>query len=126
MLALVAERLRTAVRPEDTAARLGGDEFALLLEEVASPAEALAVARRAVDAVAAPFELAGQQVRASVSIGVAHRSADDGTVEELIAEADAAMYEAKGAGKGRAVLFRPGPRNAVATAGRPDAGAGLL
>jgi diguanylate cyclase (GGDEF)-like protein len=121
LLALVAERLRAVVRPEDTAARLGGDEFALLLDEVASPAEALAVARRAVDAVAAPFEITGWSVRASVSIGVAYRSVDDSTVEEMIAEADAAMYEAKRAGKGRAVPFHPGLRNAPVTAGRPVA-----
>jgi diguanylate cyclase (GGDEF)-like protein len=121
LLALVAERLRAVVRPADTAARLGGDEFALLIEEVASPAEALAVAGRAVDAVAAPFELAGRPVRASVSIGVACRSADDGTVEELVAEADAAMYEAKLAGKGRAVLSRPSLRNAPVLAGRHPA-----
>jgi diguanylate cyclase (GGDEF)-like protein len=123
LLALVAERLRAVVRPEDTAARLGGDEFALLLDEVASPAEALAVARRAVDAVAAPFKLAGRpgHVRASVSIGVAYRSADDGTVEEIIAESDAAMYEAKRAGKGQAVLFHPGLRVVPVTAGRPVA-----
>lgn len=119
LLALVAERLRSVVRPGDTAARLGGDEFALLLEEVASPAEALAVARRAVDAVAAPLEIAGQPVGAFVSIGVAYRSVDDSNVEAIIAEADAAMYEAKRAGKGRAVLFHPGLRNAVATSGRP-------
>ena len=121
LLALVAERLRTVVRLGDTAARLGGDEFAMLLEEIASVDEALAVAGRAVDAVAAPFELAGRPAMASVSIGVAHRSVAGGTVEELIAEADAAMYEAKRAGKGRAVLFHPGLRESLRTGAAPEA-----
>ncbi len=121
LLALVAERLRTVVRPADTVARLGGDEFALLLEELASGDEALAVAERAIEAVAAPFELAGQPVSASVSIGVALRSADGATVEELVQEADAAMYEAKRAGKGRAVLFRAGLRRPPGKAEAPEA-----
>ena len=85
-------------------ARLGGDEFALLLEDVASVDAALAVAARVVDAVAEPFDLAGQHTRTSVSIGVAFRTAQDATLDDLLADADAAMYEAKAAGKGRAVL----------------------
>jgi len=105
LLTLVAERLRTVVRPEDTVARLGGDEFALLLEELASGDEALAIAERALEAIAVPFELAHQPVSASISIGVAVRAAEGTTVEELLQEADAAMYQAKRDGKGRAVLF---------------------
>ncbi|MGK2850175.1 MAG: diguanylate cyclase domain-containing protein [Candidatus Limnocylindrales bacterium] len=115
LLALVAEQLLTVVRPADTVARLGGDEFALLLEDVASGDEALAVGERVVSAVAAPFELAGQPVRTSVSVGVTFRSATGATVEELVQEADAAMYEAKRTGKGRAVRFQPGLRGPSGT-----------
>jgi len=111
LLALVAERLRAAVRPADTVARLGGDEFALLLEVLSSTDEVLAVAERVRRSFEPPFELAGQPVSASASIGVAVRSAGgangDANGDELVQEADVAMYEAKQAGKGRAVVFRP-------------------
>ncbi len=103
LLMLVGERLRTVVRAGDTAARFGGDEFVLLLEEVDSLEAALAVAARAIDALAEPFDLAGQLASTSVSIGVAFRHVKDATVEGLVQDADAAMYEAKRAGKGRAV-----------------------
>ncbi len=119
LLSVVAERLRSVVRAEDTAARLGGDEFGLLLEEVETADEALAVAQRAIDAVAAPIEIAGQSVHASVSIGVAFRPADGATVDQLVEEADAAMYAAKRAGKGRAVACSQALIYAAKTAGTP-------
>ena len=104
LLTLVGERLRTVVRAPDTVARIGGDEFALLLEDIASADAALAVATRATDALAEPFDLAGQSTRASVSIGVALGSAQDATADGLLQQADAAMYQAKASGKGRTVL----------------------
>lgn len=108
LLSLVAERLLAVVRPAETVARLGGDEFALLLEDVASGDEALAVGERVVGAFVAPFQLAGEPVKASVSVGVAFRSAAGATVAELVQEADAAMYEAKRTGKARVVQFHAG------------------
>ena len=122
LLALVAERLRTVARAGDTVARLGGDEFALLLEDVASADAALAVATRVIDVIAEPFDLAGQSARTSVSIGVAFGFAKDTTVEDVVQDADAAMYEAKADGKGRAVLSAgggsaPEPGRAAPTAG---------
>ncbi len=107
LLALVGGRLRSVLRPADTVARLGGDEFVLLLEDLASDEEALVVARRTIDALAAPYDLAGQSVRISASIGVAQRIADGATAAGLVREADLAMYSAKQAGKGCAVRFSP-------------------
>ncbi len=104
LLRLVGERLRKVIRAGDSAARLGGDEFALLLEEVASTHAALAVAARTITAIAEPFDLAGAFASTSVSIGVACRSAKGTIGEDLIGDADAAMYEAKRAGKAQAVL----------------------
>ncbi len=109
LLILIGERLRTVVRAGDTAARLGGDEFALLLEDVTSVDVALKVAARATDLLAEPFDLADQPTRMSVSIGVAFRSAPGATLDELLKEADAAMYQAKADGKGRAVLSAGSP-----------------
>ena len=91
----------------DTTARLGGDEFALLLEDLMTADAALMVAERALRLIAKPFDLGDQSVTVSASIGVA--VATDGTtgVDALIQEADAAMYAAKRAGKGRAMRAAP-------------------
>jgi diguanylate cyclase (GGDEF)-like protein len=107
LLALVAERLRTVVRVMDTVARLGGDEFALLLEELTTADGALVVAERAVSLFRTPFDLAGQSVNISASIGVALRADGSGGADELVHEADEAMYQAKRAGKGRVVRSAP-------------------
>ena len=115
-LALVAERLRSVVRPEDTVARLGGDEFGLLLEELTSVDQALAVAERAIAAVSAPMDLDGRAATASLSIGVAFRAVADATADELLREADTAMYGAKGAGKCRVVQYTDGMDSAGAVA----------
>jgi diguanylate cyclase (GGDEF)-like protein len=107
LLVLVAERLLTAVRGSDTVARLGGDEFALLLEDLASADAALVVAERALSLLTKPFELHGQSVNMSASIGVALRTKGGFGAEALTNEADVAMYEAKRSGKGRVVRSAP-------------------
>ena len=106
LLALVAERLVTAAREADTVTRLGGDEFAVLLEDLATENQALVVAERAVSLLADSFNLAGKSANVSASIGVALRADDSTGTDTLLAEADAAMYEAKRAGKGRVVSSR--------------------
>jgi diguanylate cyclase (GGDEF)-like protein len=106
LLALVAERLLMTVRDVDTVARLGGDEFAVLLEDLTSEGEAVLVGERAVNLMKAPFDLSGKSVNVSASIGVALRADDSTGTDTLLAEADAAMYEAKRAGKGRVVRSR--------------------
>jgi diguanylate cyclase (GGDEF)-like protein len=103
LLALVAERLLMAVRSVDTVARLGGDEFAVLLEDLRTEDEALVVAERAVGLLEAPFDLEGKSANVSASIGVAVRDDDSTGTDTLLAEADAAMYEANRTGKGRVV-----------------------
>ena len=97
LLVTVAQRLTEHLRPRDTAARLGGDEFAVLLEQV-TPAEALATGQRLLAAVTAPVVVDGVEVVPLISIGVA--CADPGSrgvegAEELLRDADAAMYQAK-------------------------------
>ena len=107
LLALVAERLMKVVRGADTVARLGGDEFAVLLEAVTSVDGPVVVAERALSLLSMPFELSGQSVNVGASIGIAVQADGKTGADAFIHEADAAMYEAKRAGKGRAVSATP-------------------
>ncbi|MGI9659801.1 MAG: putative bifunctional diguanylate cyclase/phosphodiesterase, partial [Gaiellaceae bacterium] len=102
----VAARLRTCLRPTDTAARLGGDEFALLLEETRTPDEAIEVAERVLRAMGEPFHLGDRESFTQTSIGIAMSTLVDAT-DELIRNADIAMYQAKQRGKGTYVVFEP-------------------
>ena len=96
LLVDVAQRLSVEVRPSDTAARLGGDEFIVLCERLSDPGrEAVAVARRLLAAMRRPFELEGQQVAISASIGVAVATGGEAP-DTLVSRADGAMYRAKG------------------------------
>jgi diguanylate cyclase (GGDEF)-like protein len=107
LLQEVAGRLRTCLRPEDTAARLGGDEFAVLLEEVADQDEALATAARIHAAMRVPVELAGRAVIIGLSIGVELSTPTDARADELLRRADLALYRAKADGKGGYAVFDP-------------------
>jgi diguanylate cyclase (GGDEF)-like protein len=98
VLVAVAERLRAALRPGYIGARLGGDEFAILLER-STREESEAVAVRLVDALRAPFALEGREVSVHASIGIADAEPGDVT-EDLLRNADVAMYAAKTNGKG--------------------------
>ena len=104
LLVGVANRLQTCVRTGDTVARMGGDEFAVLLER-AQPGEATSLAERLLHVLHHPFEVEGQEIFVTASIGVAdnlgHRrmGADSATLPELLRDADIAMYEAKSRGK---------------------------
>jgi diguanylate cyclase (GGDEF)-like protein/PAS domain S-box-containing protein len=90
---------------DDTLARLGGDEFAVLLDDIKDPSDAIRVANRIQDAVAAPFAFNGQEVFSSASIGIVLSSADRDRAEDLLRDADIAMYRAKAAGKARCEVF---------------------
>src|SRR4051795_6395174 len=111
LLVLVAGRLRRWLRPSDTAARFGGDEFAVLLEDLDTSNAAQIVAQRVLDSLREPFEIQGQEVYVGASIGIAS-SAHPGS-DDLLRNADLAMYRAKGLGKGRHQIFEPGMHVAV-------------
>jgi diguanylate cyclase (GGDEF)-like protein len=119
LLVAVAHRLQACVRPEDTVARLGGDEFAILLERAETPEVAAAAARRVLDGLLTPFTLRGSQVVVSASVGVALGAESE--IDELLREADVAMYMAKAHGKARFELATGG---GPATARTGAAGAG--
>jgi diguanylate cyclase (GGDEF)-like protein len=110
LLMAVAERIGGCLRVGDTAARLGGDEFAILLEDVCDATEAVAVAERITQALRAPFPLAGREVFVSSSIGIVCGHAGG---EELLRNADVAMYRAKAEGNGRYAVFEPSMRAEV-------------
>lgn len=106
MLTSVADRLQHCVREGDTVARLGGDEFTLLLEQLDSPQEAMAMAARVQRAISSPLDLDGNRVSTPASIGVAILDPECDALTTL-RRADQAMYAAKHDGKGRQVLFDP-------------------
>jgi diguanylate cyclase (GGDEF)-like protein len=103
LLAWFADRIREALRGDDTAARLGGDEFAILLERTAGDDAGRRVARRLADALLEPVWLAGREVFAFASIGIASSDLTTRTADDLLRNADVAMYRAKRNG-GRAAL----------------------
>lgn len=106
VLTQVASRLRTCLRPGDTAARLGGDEFAILLEE-AGRTGSVHVAQRFLEAVHVPFFAQQREIVVRASVGIAVAAAGEWTAEELLRNADVAMYSAKGHGKSRFDVFEP-------------------
>ena len=99
LLRAVAARLGQNVRSGDTIARLGGDEFAVLLPTVTDAAAPAAVARKVVEAFAAPFDVCGRQLFVSASIGVSVFPDDASDAEQLLQNADAAMYRSKQGGR---------------------------
>jgi diguanylate cyclase (GGDEF)-like protein len=114
LLRTVAERLVAVLQPGDTAARLGGDEFAVLLEDISKPRDAELVATRLIDAVRAPVRLAGVDALVGASVGVAVSVAGTERADDLLRNADLAMYRAKSAGKGRHELFAAHMRDGIA------------
>jgi diguanylate cyclase (GGDEF)-like protein/PAS domain S-box-containing protein len=108
VLAAVAQRLRETVRPGDTAARLGGDEFAVLVTDVADADEAASIARRIEQALAPAFYVGSRLVPIACSLGIALIPDDRLTVDEILRNADAAMYAAKRTGRHTHVIYESG------------------
>jgi diguanylate cyclase (GGDEF)-like protein len=113
LLIAVSDRITACLRPNDHAARLGGDEFAVLLDGITDVNEAQLVASRITEALRMPVPLGGQDVRVGASIGIAPARADL-TSDELLRNADLAMYTAKSQGKGSFQLFQPAMNAEVA------------
>jgi len=106
VLTAVADRLQQSLRDGDTAARLGGDEFAVLCDDLVDEGEAVQIAERLGEAIAArPVKLAGRELVVTVSIGVAFAALSSQRPEALLRDADAAMYRAKERGRARYELF---------------------
>ena len=105
LLISVSERLAEMLRDSDTVARLGGDEFVILAEDLDSDAEALAVAERVLHALEEPFLVGSAEVSMLASVGVSITHDHEAEPEDLLREADVAMYRAKGSGGHNLELF---------------------
>ncbi len=105
LLVAVAERIKSNLREEDTISRQGGDEFTLLLGDIEHVHQADSLLSRIVEVLAEPYEIDGQTIDISVSLGATLYPADDGDIDTLIRHADKAMYQAKLAGKNRCQIF---------------------
>jgi Amt family ammonium transporter len=105
LLKAVSDRLRAALRPQDSAARLGGDEFAVLVENILTISDLETVASRVQTEMQRPFEIFGNPIQAGASIGVAMAGPEHTAPELLIRDADFAMYTVKQAGGGRYEIF---------------------
>jgi diguanylate cyclase (GGDEF)-like protein/PAS domain S-box-containing protein len=105
LLVGIARRLEHFLRPGDTVARLGGDEFAVLIHRVDDASGAIHVADRIQDVLSMNFSIDGHDVMVTASIGIAHSSTGYSSPEEILRDADIAMYRAKAEGKARYEIF---------------------
>jgi diguanylate cyclase (GGDEF)-like protein/PAS domain S-box-containing protein len=108
LLVGIARRLEQCLRPEDTVARLGGDEFTVLLEDINDISDPTRVAERVHKELASPFHVAGHEVYTSASIGIALNSAGYDAPDQILRDADTAMYRAKALGRARHEVFDTG------------------
>ena len=107
LLRVIAARLRECVRSFDTVARFGGDEFVVLIEHLHSPEDVDLVVGRGLASVAAPLDIGGQEVQLSASVGVTVWQPSYKSADELLRDADIAMYRAKEGGRARHAVFAP-------------------
>lgn len=105
LLVAVARRLEACIRPDDMVARLGGDEFAILIKGIHDVSDAIRVADRIQKRLVLPFNLAGQEVFTTASIGIAQSVTGYDREEDILRDADSAMYRAKALGRARYEMF---------------------
>ena len=108
LLQEVADRLRTCLRETDTASRLGGDEFAIILTTNVDPIGVTSVASRVIESLSEPYTIAGHKVVIGASVGIALAPEDGTSPDELLKNADLALYRAKSDGRGVYRFFEPG------------------
>ncbi len=108
LLVSIAQRIRNCIRPADTVARLGGDEFTVLLEDLGEPEDAVRAAERIESVVSTPMTLREKEIFTTVSIGIAVSAPHYARAEELLRDADIAMYRAKSMGRACHAMFHPG------------------
>jgi diguanylate cyclase (GGDEF)-like protein/PAS domain S-box-containing protein len=108
LLHAIARRLERCLRPGDAIARLGGDEFAMLLDDIKDVSDATRIAERIHKEVTAPFTLAGQEVFTTASMGIAMSVSGYDQPDQILRDADTAMYRAKALGKARHAVFDTG------------------
>ncbi|HYT38931.1 MAG TPA: EAL domain-containing protein, partial [Acidimicrobiia bacterium] len=113
LLQAVANRLLAVVRPGDTVARLGGDEFVVLCEHLPNDDQAVELADRIAEVLSRPVTVSGRDVTISASVGIVIADAGHVGAEELLRDADTAMYQAKAEGRARFALFDPPSRRQV-------------
>jgi len=101
LLILAAHRIKAQVREADTVCRLGGDEFTVILEEIHKSSDAALVAKKIIEALQEPFIIQDREIYIGSSVGIALYPFDGATMQELVKNADAAMYDAKGKGRGQ-------------------------
>jgi diguanylate cyclase (GGDEF)-like protein/PAS domain S-box-containing protein len=111
LLKVLADRLRHCIREADTISRLGGDEFAIIMTGLQQPADAAELARRVRDSVTNPCELDGHRIVADISIGISVAPTDSADPDQLLKNADVALYGAKADGRGTYRFFAARARN---------------
>jgi diguanylate cyclase (GGDEF)-like protein len=107
LLCAVADRLRSNVRDMDTVARLGGDEFAIIQVGVEQPTSATALAQRVIDSLGAPYDIEDHQIVIGASVGISIAPVDGNDPDQVLKNADMALYRAKADGRGRYRFFEP-------------------
>ena len=105
LLKLVADRLRGCTREPDTIARLGGDEFAIIMTQMLKPGDAAALSRRIRESIIKPYQVDGHQIITDISIGISIAPIDGVEPDQLLKNADMALYGAKGDGRGMYRFF---------------------